>query len=383
MNIDFIQKYIGKPEFFISKYIVIPAYYRDINTDQGRVTIDQINELYRSLLISVRALKESADYGLSLSAATRGRIQETLVQIYDWFGSGTTVGGDVASGQIPGKFGVLRRSVVSKTTDYASRLVITAPQLKVETVDDIEADIDYCVAPLASILANAYPFIIFHARRILENQFSADSAIAHIGKGGKVEYLHAKDYQTQFSDERIRKEIERFLTGFSNRLIPIEFETVEGPTVTLTFKGYNMTPEEFENNPKQTLMERHFTWCDLFYLAATEAVMDKCVLITRYPIDSYFNQFPARVKVSSTLETEPMIVNIMGNKFYNKYPKIRQKDIGTDTSNMFVDSLNLSNLMLAGIGGKTVKLPPIKNISLIAGNSLELYKLQRRVQTQT
>ena len=353
MNIDFIQKYIGRPEFFISKYIVIPAYYRDINTDQGRVTIDQINELYRSLLISVKALKESADYGLTLSSATRGRIQETLVQIYDWFGSGTTIGNDVASGQIPGKFGVLRRSVVSKTTDYASRLVLTAPQLKVETVDDIEADLDYCVAPLASILANAYPFIIFNARRILENQFSADSTLPYVKKNGEVEYLHAKDYQTQFSDERIRKEIERFLTGFSNRLIPITIETVEGPTVTMTFKGYNITPEEFEKNPKSTLMERHFTWCDLFYLSAVESVADKCALITRYPIDSYFNQFPARVKVSSTVETEPMIVNIVGNKFYPKYPKIRQKDIGKDTSNMFIDSLNLSNLHLNGIGGKS------------------------------
>lgn len=55
--------------------------------------------------------------------------------------------------------------------------------------------------------------------------------------------------------------------------------------------------------------------------------------------------------MSSTVETEPMIVNIVGNKFYPKYPKIRQKDIGKDTSNMFIDSLNLSNLMLSGIGG--------------------------------
>lgn len=153
MNIDFIEKYIGKPEFFISKMIVIPAYYRDINTDQGKVTIDQVNELYRSLLISVKALKESADYGLSLSSATRGRIQELLVSTYDWFGSGTTIGRDEVSGQIPGKFGVLRRSVISKTTDYASRLVITAPQLKVEAVDDIEADLDYCVLPLYSAVA--------------------------------------------------------------------------------------------------------------------------------------------------------------------------------------------------------------------------------------
>ena len=352
MNIDFVKSYIGKPEFFISKYIVIPAYYRDINTDQGKVTIDQINELYRSLLISVKALKDSADYGLTLSSSTRGRIQETLVQIYDWFGSGTTIGQDESSGQIPGKFGVLRRSVMSKTTDYASRLVLSAPQLKVETIDDIEADLDYCVVPLASVLANFYPFIIFHARRILENQFISNSTIPYLNKKKEIEYLHPKDYQTEFSDERIRKEIERFLTGFSNRLIPIDVPTVEGINGRIRFKGYNTTPDEYKKNPKTNIMERDFTWCDLFYISAVESVKDKCVLITRYPIDSYFNQFPSRVKVSSMIETEPMIINLSGeDKYYHKYPKIRQSDLGKDTSNMFIDTLNISNLLLAGIGG--------------------------------
>lgn len=362
MNIDFIQKYIGQPEFFISKYIVIPAYYRDINTDQGKVTVDQINELYRSLIISVKALRESSNYGLNLSSANRGRIQETLVQIYDWFGSGTEIGSDVASGQIPGKFGVLRRSVMSKTTDYASRLVITAPQLKVETVDDVDADIDYCVVPLASTLANFYPFIIFHARRILEKELGGDHAVPSIdAKTGEVIILHPKDYQTEFSDERIRKEIERFLTGFSNRFIPIEIPTVEGPVGRLKFKGYVGTLEEIKNNPKTPFLERDITWCDIFYRAAVESVQDKCVLITRYPIDSYFNQFPSKVKVSSTVETEPIVI---GNTFYPKYPKIRQKDLGTDTSNKFVDALNISNLMLGGIGGKSRQIASDVNKNL-------------------
>ena len=46
-----------------------------------------------------------------------------------------------------------------------------------------------------------------------------------------------------------------------------------------------------------------------------------------------------------------MIVNAVGNQYYPKYPKIRQEDLGKDTSNMFIDTLNISNLFLAGIGG--------------------------------
>lgn len=350
MRVQFIEKYMGKPEMFITKLIVCPAYYRDVNTDKGRVAITEINELYRSLLISVRALKESSEYGLNLTSATRGRIQETLVQIYDWFGSGTTINGEKTSNVIPGKTGVLRRAVMSKTTDYASRLVLSAPELKVERLDDIEADLDYSVLPLASACVNFLPFVIYNIRRFFENEFSGDAIIPYV-KNGNVEYLHPKDYQIEFSDERIRKEIDRFLTGFSNRFIPIEVPTIEGPKVRLRFKGYNVTAEQYAKSSsidKLPIMERDLTWCDILYQAVVEATKDKHILITRYPIDTYFNQYPTKVRISSTVRTEPMIV---GNKSYKNYPRIRQEDIGSNTSNKFIDSINISNLYLDGIGG--------------------------------
>lgn len=349
MRIEFIEKYLGKPEMFITKFIVCPAYYRDVDTGSGKVAIGAINELYRNLLISVKAIKESSDYGLSLSGATRGRIQETLVQIYDWYGSGTTINGEKTPKVIPGKTGILRMTVMSKTTDYASRLVISAPELKVERLDDIEADLDYSVLPLASACANFLPFVIYHVRRFFENEFSGDSVIPYV-KGNNVTYLHPKDYQLEFSDERIRKEINKFLTGASNRFIPIEVPTIEGLTVRLRFKGYNTTAEEYAKaDPgKLSIMERDLTWCDILYRAAVEATEDKHILITRYPIDTYFNEYPTKVKISSTTKTEPMIIE---NKFYKNYPYIRQEDIGTNTSNRFIDTLNISNLYLDGIGG--------------------------------
>ena len=351
MRVSFIEKYMNTPEMFISKFIVCPAYYRDVNTERGHTELGQINELYRNLLISVKALRESADYGLNLNEAIRGRIQETMTQIYDWFGPGTTIGGEKTTNVIPGKTGILRRAVMSKTTDYASRLVMSAPELKVERLEDIQADLDYSVLPLASACVNFLPFVVYNVRRIFENEFSGDAVIPYIDKNKNVRYLHPKDYQTEFSDERIRKEIERFLHGFSNRFIPIEVPTIEGITVRLMFKGYNMTPEEFAKTDvgKVPIMERDLTWCDIFYQAAVESVKGKHILITRYPIDTYFNQFPTKVRVSSTVKTEPMIV---GNKAYKNYPYIRQEDIGTNTSNLFIDSLNISNLYLDGIGGK-------------------------------
>lgn len=289
MRVSFIEKYIGTPEMFITKFIVCPAYYRDVNSEKGHVEIGEINELYRSLLISVKALRESSEYGLNLNEATRGRIQETLAQIYEWFGSGTTINGEKTSNVIPGKTGVLKRAVMSKTTDYASRLVMSAPELKVERLEDLNADLDYSVLPLASACVNFLPFVVYNVRRHFENEFSGDAVIPVINddKGDKIAYYHPKDYQIEFSDERIRKEINRFLTGFSNRFIPVEVPTVEGPTIRMRFKGHRMTEEEYVESDigKYPIMERDLCWVDVLYQAAVEAVKDKHILITRYPIN--------------------------------------------------------------------------------------------------
>mgnify|MGYP007092389746 FL=1 len=66
-----------------------------------------------------------------------------------------------------------------------------------------------------------------------------------------------------------------------------------------------------------------------------------------------------------------MILNIVDRKYYPKYPKIRQEDIGTDTSNKFIDTLNISNLFLNGIGGK------MKAIKLLPLNLFNCWKLLR------
>ena len=42
---------------------------------------------------------------------------------------------------------------------------------------------------------------------------------------------------------------------------------------------------------------------------------------------------------------------IINGTYYEYYPKIEEKDIETDTSNRFIDTMNFSNLYLKGMGG--------------------------------
>lgn len=347
-NIEFLKK--SRKNLFINKLIVIPAFYRDVNTEGGKMGVGDINKLYNSVLISVRALKESSDYGFDMQSSTIGRIQELLLEIYNYFGAGNPNSKTSGVG-MPSKQGIIRRANMRKTTDYSSRLVISAPNLKVESLDDLEVDMDYSLVPLTSLVANFYPYILFYMRRFFENEFSGVNTYEYISKDKKLKSVEVKDYRIEFSDIRLKKELDRFVHGQGNRFIPIEVPTKDKKIkINMRFKGYNMTREEYAKFEPGTvpLLNRDMTWCDLIFLSAIEATKDKMILITRYPIDSYYNQFCTKIKVASTLVTEPMIVN---DKFIKNYPRIRQEDMGANTSNMFVDTLNMCNAYLPSIGG--------------------------------
>lgn len=364
-NVEFLKKF--KDTMFIRNFIVIPAYYRDVNSTGGYVGVGEINQMYASLLIAVRGLRESKDYGLSLSGATRGRVQETLVNIYKWFADGSTSTGSKDGVGMAGKYGILRRANLNKTTDYSSRLVLSAPMLRCENLEDMMVDTDYSALPLASACVNFYPYMLYYIRSFFEKELGGNPRYDYIDKNGKLQSIKLKDYRIEYSDERIKKEIDRFVHGYANRFIPIEVPNEEGKKIYMQFKGHLTTSEEFlkgEIDPaSHTMVERDLTWCDLLYIAACEVSKDKMVLITRYPMDSYYNQFPSKVRISSTKETEPMVID---GVFYKWYPKIRQEDMGTQTSNKFIDTLNISNVLLKAIvgdyDGDQVSVKPLYSI---------------------
>lgn len=344
LKIAYLEK--NKNRMFINKYIVIPPFYRDTNTGKGgTVGVSGINVLYRNLILAVQALNSTQDYGFDNTGVLNARIQELLLGIYDWFCGNANASMSIEPGiGISGKKGVLRSSNMSKTTNYSSRMVIAAPELKAERVDDMMITIDRSALPLAACLANYRNYILFHAKRFFENEFIGNELYPVLRKDGKMDYVMPKDPLIEFSDEKIKREMDRFLHGYNNRFVPIQVPTEDGKKVYMRFKGRYKKPGE----ESETVYNRRLTWCDVFYICAVEASQDKCVLISRYPIDRYMNQITTKVIVSSTKETEPMYIE---DKYYPYYPKIRDEDIGTNTSNSFINTIVLSNLHLDAMGG--------------------------------
>ena len=333
-------------KLFITKQIVIPPFYRDVNTKEGgRLGIGEINKLYVTLLNNTKALKESSEFGFDILGATRGKIQDTLFHIYNWFTDGETDKGEEHTGSgIFRKFGIMRRANLGKTTDYSARLVLSAPNINKESREDFIVDTDHCSAPLSAVIACAYPLMIFHLNRFFNNLLSGSNYITVPDRFGKVMKFEVVNPLIQFSNDRFDREMNEFIHGYSNRIKPvtIEIKNSDKP-INLKFKGYNITEEDFlkgVRDDESRMIERDLTWVDVLFICANEALQHRVGVITRYPIDSYFNHLHLKVNISSTKNTIPMVIN---GVHYKWYPDIKQSDIGSNTSNKFIDTLSILN----------------------------------------
>ena len=345
---DLIIKYLEKnrKNMFINKYIVIPPMYRDVDTSHGKTELGQINKLYSKLISTSIASQSTVDLGFDNSGAIKGTIQETLLQIYGWF-LGNNKDDNIEPGTgVAGKFGILRRTNMTKTVDYSSRLVISFANLKVEYTNDMRVNIDRTGIPLATVITIYKPFVLFNLKRFFENEFS-EAATYPIYYKGELKRCTPKDWQSTFSDEELEKEMHSFLHSYENRFRPITFNVEEFPEpVTMMFKGRS-SKNDYKAE-EESIYTRPATWCDVLYMSAVEACKDKVVLITRFPIESPFNQIPSYVEVLSTNQTEPLYYN---GVFYKYYPHIKKMDILVDTSGTFQDTCQISTLLLKGMCG--------------------------------
>lgn len=348
MRIKYIMHNYNKGRMFINKYIVIPPYYRDVNTTGKHTGVGQINTFYVNLLTAARALKENNDYGLSMADTTCYRIQNTLKAIYDWFcGNSNSDIKDKGSG-LGGKFGLIRANM-GYTSDYSSRLVLSAPNLNTNSVDDLMVTIDKSAIPLAAVAADFYPFMMFHIRKFFENELQNATSYEFVNDNGEqVSIELAEDPMAYFNDDMIKDHLKKFVYSHDTRFIPVELPTKNTDHVYyMTFKGKRWDSVKDAELSSEPTLQRPLTWVDVIYVAAIRATDGKQISFTRYPYDSYFNTIYTGIEVSTTKETEPIMLN---GELYKFYPKIRLDDINAPSAQKFIDTMQISNLYLNGMG---------------------------------
>ena len=177
---------------------------------------------------------------------------------------------------------------MSKTTDNSARLVLSSANINVNTKEDMMVNLDYSALPLSACCVIAYPFMIYELRQFFGNEFGGKLTYPYyVKKTGEVSQVELEDPLIEFSDERFDKEINEYIYGWSNRLKPIYVPNKENIPLTLRFKGYSITEEEYARGIRENgkVIERDLTWMDLLFICANRAVDGKVALITRYPVN--------------------------------------------------------------------------------------------------
>lgn len=331
---------LTEEETFITKWIVIPVFYRDVDFSGGAREIPELNDFYKKLIQYVNALRTpSLD---EFANKTLYNIQICLRDIRKY-----------GQALIESKKGFLKRSVLGKSNDFGGRNVISEPNYaKCDRPEDSMIDIFHSGFPIATCCSMAYPFIEHWILEFFSKEFETRERKAVLIKENnkyRMEFAKIGNVMELYTPEYIEKNVEQFMHTYGARFKPLKIPMQDGSEAYILFTGRPYSKDPL--NPKVSpIGQRPMTWTDLLYMACVETVEygGKMAYITRYPLVDYFGTFPSSMRITSTVRTIPMQI---GDRYYPYYPVVDINASQDDVSTRFVDTVTMDNVYLKGIGG--------------------------------
>lgn len=350
---------LKKEEFFVRKWLVLPAYYREEAADRSTLGED-INKVYKNLVAMTRSLKMGFSFDI-FGDQTRLKIQNTILELYQMtMGPVTGKSLDIDTMELKGnaKNSLLKRHIIGKTIDYGGLTVITSPVISdSKNVKDMPIPFGYVGITLEACLGLFKPFFIHECSSLLTDIFNH-----YITQGAQVLDIKKIDVNA-FSPTNIDKLITRFIKSHAERFDPIELEYTnsQNEKMILTLKiGETDSEAKAKADDFQV---RDLTYVDLFYIAALKITKNKHCLVTRYPVTNNKNIYPARIKVLSTARTREVFIKF-GDSYgdfalspytkYEKYPYIKYEGNPNPKAEAYYELTGttlLGNSVLKAIGG--------------------------------
>lgn len=335
---------LTKEEIFVTKWLVIPPFYRDVDGRSKKP--NEINDLYNRLIILSRIIRNNKImFGNSVTDAHR-KVIDTLQELYSFFMG------------VGGTKGFARKHVMGKATDFAARSVISSPDMNTEKPDDTEVSFDRSAIPLATAIKCFAPFIVYGVKVFLQG-IIAGSRFIYVRRGGSRidrEEL-AEHYAEAFSSKAIYKLIDQYSESYASRLAPFTLETAGGEHVPICYHygdddreeiGRADLEETFRERAVNSKIYKPLNLTELFYMVAMETIQDKCVYITRYPVEDYNNMYPSQMNIIPAKKTRKVKINGID---YPRFPDFRDLGDSPDYEYLFSDSLRLFPTYLPALGG--------------------------------
>lgn len=300
-RLQLIDKY--KNNCTLKQFLVSPAAYREVEIDAyGRTTMDEVNEMYRRLLMQARDVPEYFGPNDDMSIYDRKRValQNTVLEVYNHY-----------ERLLSGKGGFIQ-------SNWASRKVFNGTRNVISSLDTNAADLDMPNRPkFKDVAVGLYqgavsikPKTIFSLRNsILSGVFDTlTQSVELINK--KTLKLESVNVSAETIDkwgtpdglERVINE----LKVVDQRSRAIEIENHYLALVYLDNDSNFKVFRDITEFPKELNKEfiRPITYSELVYLAGLSIWNTTVGFITRYPIENYNSSIPCRMYMKTTVKGE-------------------------------------------------------------------------------
>lgn len=345
---------LKKNEIFITKWLVMPPFYRDVDLHTNRR--NKWNTYYIKL-IQLASMIRGASIMMDIYQTTDAhrKIQETLGEMYE----------EILK-FIGGTKGFIHNSVMGKPTKYSCRLVISSSNYDADKEEELDASFDHSPTPLHAVIKIFRPFISYRLKVILETYLAGRR---YMVSNPFVKNSERKELDPNYMDLANMKTLDKIINLYEeskyHRLMPVTLKARDGtPIYPFWFNANNeeenniaVASDDFniasdaENQVLEIQAEsegkkfikpdwRPLNWCQLFYMCAYDTVRDKVIYITRYPIEDHNNIYPSLMSIIPCTNTRR---TKMLDFIYPKFPILPKiEDVKeNELDHFFIDTLNL------------------------------------------
>lgn len=317
-NLVLLTKELKRDECFVDKWLLIAAYYRDINTHAiassgggRRIELEEINTYYIKLI--GYANSESVTYANAYY--TQSNIQNTLMEIYEL----------LTSGKLAKKSGITHAAVMGKTVDRSVITVISAPRFVSDNYEEQQVPYGHIQIPLHIIINLFYPFVINY----LSDMFADSMGVDKILLKGKL-----LDTNEQIDEILSTEAIEKMVLSF-----------IKDRTKTVRLAEFSIGGKSGLGN-FESRFGRKITVTDLMFHVAADLINNRHILATRFPLSGSESQIICKIKIGTTERTLDKSLGTGSDydNHFKRYPDVRE---GVN----WIDSTVPNNSYLAGLGG--------------------------------
>lgn len=337
IDIKLVTDAIVSGRAFTNCVPVIPAGVRDVFIEaDGRVSEDEINSKYRSLLSSVNSLPERGDFNDPIYNTTRMSMQNALNAIFEYLWE-----------LYEGKRGYAYKKYYSRGVENGTRNVLTSIDSRKDELGTLKGPgLNSTVVGLFQVLKMLLPVASFKIRNgWIAEVFSAGDGRAYLTNPttlkSEMVTVGRKNYDLFNTSDGINKLINQYFER-TRRHKPVIINgsyiglvyrgEYKGKKVFKFFKDIDELPEGFRKEDVHPI-----TWVELFYVAGYRDWNNYPMIFTRYPVAGLGSTVPSFIYCKTTTtgdERFELDDNWEIKQFYDsnkyisalEYPKAEVKD---------------------------------------------------------